>query len=396
MNRHLSTDTSAADTSWSHEFGDFWGRVWMNASHQGPLPNVAIQSIEQAAAGKHSPAKIPDAAFSDTPEELRAALADLVGGSCEEIVLGNSTSHGMHLIANGLKWQPGDEIVTIARDYPATVLPWLRVSRDRGGVQIRTVGRHPSGDIDLEHLQATINERTRVVAVTLVDSYTGTVADLDTISELARAHDALLIVNGSQAVGARAVNVADGTVDALVSCGYKWLCGPYATGFTWLSPSLLNALHPQQAYWLAHPAGQDLEHSQNYTIRDDLGVRAFDVFCPANFLVVEPWLAATRLFNEIGPRQIESHDQRLVQQLIDGLDQNTYELLSPVDADDRSTLVVIRPHIQDVATEHERLKAAGVDVAARAGNLRLTPHLYNDTHQIDHVLTVLNSGVDEE
>lgn len=390
MNNCPSPETSTANTSWSHEFSDFDGRVWINASHQGPLPNVASERIEHAAAGKRSPAQIPDAAFKDTPEELRAALADLVGGSSEEIVLGNSTSHGLHLIANGLDWQPGDEIVTIEGDYPATVLPWLRVARDHADVHVRSVRRHPSGEIDLDQLRTTINGNTRLVAVTWVDSYTGTVADLDTISELARTHDALLIVNGSQAVGARAVNVANGIADALISCGYKWLCGPYATGFTWLSPSLLNTLKPQQAYWLAQPAGQDLEHSQNYTIREDLGVRGFDVFCPANFLVVEPWLAATRLFNEIGPQQIEAHDQRLVQHLIDGLDQTTHELLSPVDAEDRSTLVVIRPRRQDVGAEYERLKAAGVDVAARAGNLRLTPHLYNTAHQIDYALTILN------
>lgn len=67
----------------------------------------------------------------------------------------------------------------------------------------------------------------------------------------ARQAGVLLVVNASQAAGARPIDVATTPVDALICCGYKWLCGPYGTGFTWLHPDLLARLRPQQAYWLA-------------------------------------------------------------------------------------------------------------------------------------------------
>ena len=91
-------------------FGPFDGKSWFNTAHQGPLPLPAIQATEQAAALKAAPNRIRDDEFNEVPERLRGLLAQLVGGNPEQIVLGNSTSHGLHLIANGLTWASGDEM----------------------------------------------------------------------------------------------------------------------------------------------------------------------------------------------------------------------------------------------------------------------------------------------
>jgi selenocysteine lyase/cysteine desulfurase len=106
------------------EFGPFDGRAWFNTAHQGPLPRAAVIAAERAAALKAAPHRIGDDDFRDVPERLRGLLAQLVGSSPEEIVLGNSTSHGLHLIANGLSWAKRDEVLVVEGDYPATVLPW--------------------------------------------------------------------------------------------------------------------------------------------------------------------------------------------------------------------------------------------------------------------------------
>ena len=117
------------------EFGPFDGRSWFNTAHQGPLPHAAVQASERATALKAAPHRIGDDDFTEVPERLRGLLAKLVGGAPEQIVLGNSTSHGLHLIANGLAWMDGDEVLTIQGDYPATILPWQRL-RD-SGVRVR-------------------------------------------------------------------------------------------------------------------------------------------------------------------------------------------------------------------------------------------------------------------
>src|ERR1019366_6673222 len=107
-----------------------------------------------------------------------------VGGRPDEVVLGNSTSHGLHLIANGLRWRAGDEVLLVRGDYPATVLPWLRLAAE--GVSISWL-RPRIGALSADELAEAITSRTRVLAVTWVNSFTGYVADLAGLGEVCRA-----------------------------------------------------------------------------------------------------------------------------------------------------------------------------------------------------------------
>jgi cysteine desulfurase / selenocysteine lyase len=356
-------------------------RVWFNTAHQGPLPDAARAETSRAGELKADPWRIPDADFARVPEVLRARLAALVGGSPDEIVLGNSTSYGMHLIANGLGLRPDDEVLTVDGDYPATVLPWQRVARVRS--------LRPSGEA-LDATDLVFGPRTRVLAVTWVDSFTGRALDLPALGRACREHGVLLVVNGSQAVGARPLDVRTAGADAVVACGYKWLCGPYGTGFAWLTPALRDALRPQQAYWLAMQAGQGLDHMRSTALRDDLGVRAFDVFCPASFATSLPWIASLDLFLEAGVEAIAGHDQRLVSRLVEGLDPAKYELVSPRSGPSRSTLVVLSRRDGTARERHERLTAAGIDTAYREGNLRFSLHVFNTADQVDRALAALD------
>lgn len=363
--------------------------IWLDTAHQGPLPKRAVHAANRAAARKADPSEMTEEAFSTIPEELRQSLARLIGASPEEIVLGNSTSYGLHLIANGLKWSPGDEVITVRGDYPATVLPWRRLEAD--GVVHQQVGRTESGLIDLDELASLIGSHTRVVAVTWVDSFTGVADDVALIGRMCRDRGVVTVVNGSQAVGARPVDVRALGIHALVSCGYKWLCGPYGTGFAWLSPELRDDLTPRQAYWLANPAGSDLHHMRDHTIRKDLGVRGFDVFCTANFLNFEPWLAALELVHALDPRDIARHDQSLVDRLLDRLDGDRYAVRGSRTKANSSTLVVFEPRNGDAEMVQRRLAQAGVSTALREGGIRLSPHLFNTASDIDQALTALHT-----
>jgi selenocysteine lyase/cysteine desulfurase len=201
----------------------------------------------------------------------------------------------------------------------------------------------------------------------------------------------LLVVNASQALGARPLDVTSTPVDAVVSCGYKWLCGPYGTGFAWLHPDLLARLRPQQAYWLAMQAGRGLDRMRDTTVRDDLGARAHDVFCPAAFTTTLPWIASLELLLSAGVDAIERHDQQLVDLLVDGLRRDRYDLVSPAAGPARSTLVVLSRRDGRNEDRHRRLAGAGIDGAYREGNLRLSLHLFNDAGQVDRALEVLHA-----
>jgi selenocysteine lyase/cysteine desulfurase len=374
------------------EFGPFDGRVWFNTAHQGPLPRAAVTAAERSAALKVAPHRIGDDDFRDVPERLRGLLAQLVGSSTEEIVLGDSTSHGLHLIANGLSWAKKDEVLVVEGDYPATVLPWQRLAGS--GVQVRSL-RPQYGLLTAEELAAAVSPRTRVLAVTWVDSFTGRTLDLFALGETCRKAGVLLVVNASQAIGARPIDVSTMPVDAVVSCGYKWLCGPYATGFSWLHPNLLGQLRPQQAYWLAMQAGRGLDQMRETVVRDDIGVRAFDVFCPANFATTLPWMASLELLLEIGIDRIAAWDQQLVDRLVDAIEPAQYQLVSPARGPTRSTLVVLSRKDGTTEQRYHQLADSGIDAAYREGNLRLSVHLFNTMKQVDQALDALHAPIRE-
>src|SRR5204862_3285264 len=122
---------------------------------------------------------------------------------------------------------------------------------------------------------------------------------------------------------------------------------------------------------------------------DDIGVRAFDVFCPASFATTLPWIASLELFLEADLGIIAEWDQRLVDRFVAGIDPERYRLVSPASGPARSTLVVFSP--VGGGSEHwkRRLAEAGIDIAYREGNLRVSVHLFNEPGQIDRALAAL-------
>lgn len=242
-----------------------------------------------------------------------------------------------------------------------------------------------------DELRAAIGPRTRLLAVTWVDSFTGRAQDLQALGAVCRQAGIVLLVNASQALGARPIDVQRTPVDAVVSCGYKWLCGPYATGFAWLHPALLDQLRPQQACWLAMQAGRGLDQMRQTTIRDDLGVEAFDIFCPANFATTLPWIASLELRLDIGIETVAAWDRQLIDRLVADLDGDQYQLISPPSGPAQSTLVVLCRLDGNSHYRHQQLTKAGIGAAYREGNLRLSSHLFNATAEIDQALDALHA-----
>jgi len=370
-------------------FGSFDGRIWLNAAHQGPLPVAAAAAAHQAVADKLSPVRIADDAFFALPRELKNGLGRLLGVSAAEVVLGNSTTYGLHLLTHGLAWRPGDEVLLVDGDFPATVIPWLALRRHGVRVRMLKPGRRPLSAAELER---ELTPATRVFCSSWVFSFTGEAIDLHAIGALCRERGVCFVVNASQAIGARPIDLRTTPVDALVSCGFKWLCGPYGTGFCWIEPGLLERLDYEQPYWLTQMHDSDLRHEATYEPRTDLGAARYDVFCTANFLNFAPWRASIELLLEIGIETIATHDQALVGRLIAGLTDTDWQLVSPRQEPERSTLVLIRhPNPDRTAAAAAALTKAGIDIAERAGSLRFSPHLYNTTSDIDRALAVLHA-----
>jgi selenocysteine lyase/cysteine desulfurase len=367
------------------EFDGLGDRAWLNCAHQGPLPRRAVEAAQAAVRRKASPWLMEPEQWEEVPRRLKAVLAELIGAAAADVVLANSASYGLELLARTLPLEAGDEVLLVDGDFPATIYPWLPL-RERG-IKVRLLPVTP------QRLTDELGPRTRVFCTSWVFSFTGRALDIAALGDVCAERGTTFIVNATQAVGARSLDLGGLSVDALVCSGFKWLCGPYGTGFAWLSPALAGRLTYRPAYWLTHQqalAG-DLERGPTYELAE-VGAAAYDLPETGNFLNFEPWLASLELLGEVGVERIEAHDQELVTELVEGIAESPLELLSPAAGPERSTLVFASHPDEDRNGEvFDALRDAAVHVAMRAGTLRFSPHLYNGSRDIERALAVLRS-----
>lgn len=365
------------------------GACWLNTAHQGILPRAAAEAAHEAVARKQEPWRIDNRRFVELPARLRGALAGVLGVPAEEVVLANSASYGLHLLANGLPWQAGDEVLVLDGDFPSDILPWLGL--ESLGVRVRGIRPRRGPVIQPDDLAAAIGPRTRLLCTTWVHSFSGWTVDLEALGAICRERGVTFVVNASQGLGARRLDLAGAPVDALVSVGWKWLCGPYGTGFLWLRPELLERLRYNKTYWVAYYGGAaGLEGPAEEVLDQDLGARRYDLFATANFFNFEAWLAAIEHLVGIGVERIEAHDQALVERLIEGVDRDGWQLRSPESGAARSTLVFLshREPERNPAIYRE-LRRRGIHGALREGRVRLSPHLYNRAEEVDRAANAL-------
>jgi cysteine desulfurase / selenocysteine lyase len=291
------------------------------------------------------------------------------------------------LLARTLPLDPGDEVLLVDGDFPATIYPWLPL-RERG-IAVRLLPADKR--LTAELLEAELGPRTRVFCTSWVFSFSGRAVDIAALGEVCTGRGTSFIVNATQAVGARSLDLGAHAIDALVCSGFKWLCGPYGTGFAWLSPALRERLTYRPAYWLTHRQAfpGEFEHSTTYELAD-VGAAAYDLTDTANFIQFEAWTASLELLAEIGLERIEAHDQELVDLLVEGIAESPVELLSPTAGPKRSTLVFAsHPEEERNAEIFEALSEAGVHAAMRGGALRFAPHLYNGAEDIERALELM-------
>ena len=161
----------SGEATYAEDFGPFEGRIWLNTAHQGPIPRVAAEGARIALVKKIRPYLIRDEDFFQVPVRLRTALGKLIGANPDDIILANSTTYGLDLLANGIRWRAGDEILLVNGDFPANVFPWS-ISRDRG-VTVRFI-KASTPQIEPQQLAFEISPRTRLFCVSWVSTFTGT------------------------------------------------------------------------------------------------------------------------------------------------------------------------------------------------------------------------------
>ncbi|WP_159943487.1 MULTISPECIES: aminotransferase class V-fold PLP-dependent enzyme [unclassified Nocardiopsis] len=319
--------------------------VWLNTAQYGIPPAPAHQALTRALDHWRSATGDPRD-WGRELERARTHLAALVNAPVDDLALGSGTAQIAGTIAASLP--EGARVLVPEGDFASIVFPW-HAQADRG-VTVHTAPLH--------RLAEAIDTRTDLVAFSPVQSADGTLAPTDDILAAARAHDALVVADATQAVGWTPVRATD--FDALIASAYKWLMAPRGLALAYLSPALRPRLRPHNA---GPSAAQD-PPSAMYATRMDLATtaRAFDL--SPNWFAGVAAAASTRVLLDTGLERVRAHNVALT--------DHFRALLGQEPAGSAITCVDL-PHAA------ARLADAGITTTQRAGRTRLSFHLYN-TH----------------
>ncbi len=248
---------------------------YFNAGSNGPLPLVAQEALLQAALAEVETGRIVPGVYESNRGRNRrvaAEIAGMVGAGADEIALTHSTNEGLGIALMGLRWQPGDEVVTTPLEHPGLLIP-LSLLAHRFGVVLRyaEIGMG-EGDV-AGAVEAACTPRTRAIALSHVMWSSGAVVPLAEVAAVARRRHALLIVDGAQSAGQIPLDLHALGVDAYAMSGQKWLCGPEATGalfvrrdrFADVQPTFLRyAQFDPGGYLIPVPGAQRYEIGEFY------------------------------------------------------------------------------------------------------------------------------------
>ena len=358
------------------------GIVWLQ--HAGITPicgrvmNVAQSAMAQFAT---QPAASYRNLWYNATDGARKAVAGFLGAETESIALVKNTSQGVIFIAESLPYEAGDTIVTLAGEYPVNRLPWRSAARH--GATVRVVEPDAEGRFPIDRLAAAIDSSTKVVAVSWVQYLNGFTIDLPALAEVCRRHDAWLVVDGVQGVGALPVPLE--CCDAIAVGGHKWICGSEGAGFLYIAPRLLSRLEPFNVSW--HSVAEDLS-VPGAEIATESGVPAlkptaerFEEGTPnafGNLMLAE----ACRMLGEIGAANIAARHRELQDRLAEDLRGKGYRITSSLRDGERSGILSFDREGHDPDDLVSALKRDQIICLRRGDSVRLSPHFYNNGEDV--------------
>lgn len=357
--------------------------IHMNHAGVSPMTERSRAAIEQVVDGALNRPYPPGAAFEDA-DRVRELAARLINGSPEGIALTRSTAHGMSLVAQGLDWKRGDNVVGAEWEYPANVYPWMALAGD--GVEFRQT-KLVGGRVLPDAVFSMVDERTRVVALSHVEFWNGFRVDIEAIGTECRRRGIVFAVDVMQSVGALRVDVGRMPIDFCAAGAGKWLLGPPGIGFCYFTPELMKRVQPR----VVGAVSVD-EHDQYFDPRLEFAAtaRRYEESV-VSMLDTAAFGSALDLLLEIGTDVIEQRVLALAARLADGLAARGYELVEPwprTQAESSGIVSFRKPG----ATHQEVLRdltAARVIARTHRDFVRLSPHFYNTEDEVDRVLEVL-------
>nr|VFK13880.1 MAG: Selenocysteine lyase/Cysteine desulfurase [Candidatus Kentron sp. LPFa] len=377
--------TSMPSTAYEDEFPLDDKRIYLNHAAQAPWPRRALAAIERLS-GEMNAGILRHGDWLAVEERLRARLQGLIGApSPQDIALLKNTSEGLSLVAHGMDWRAGDNIVIADQEFPSNRIVWQALASQ--GVALREAAI--SGDDAREEgpeaiIERACDEHTRMIAVSSVQYATGLRMDLERLGRFCRQGNILFCIDAIQSLGALPMDVQAIHADFLVAGAHKWMLGPEGVAVFYCRRELRDRLTLRQYGW--HMV-EDCFDFDNKAWRVSDSARRFECGSP-NTLGIHALDASLSWLLEVGMARVSQDLLRNTEYLLQAIAENRWlSLLSPAmvsdDPNRRSGIVTF--HAPGVATRalFRASRASGIVCAPRGGGIRFSPHFYTPMAHIE-------------
>lgn len=319
-------------------------------------------------------------------EKIRNVAAGMIGADTDEIAFVSNTTAGINLVAEGFPWSSGDNIVTLAGEFPSNLYPWMNLASQ--DVQTRRVPVE-QGRVDLNRIAEACDEQTRIISVSWVGYASGWRIDLDELVAMAHERGILVFLDAIQALGVFPLDVKKTPVDFLAADGHKWLLSPEGAGLFYIRREHLDRLRPLGVGWNSVQQGNDFSQI-------DLDLRPTAIRYEGgsqNMVGLHALGASLEMLTQLGLTPHESPLAKQLLQITDFACQRLEEIGARIVShrDDRHSSGIVSFEIPGLDSSQQRQKSlpSGVVLNYRNGFLRISPHAYTDENDVERLIQSL-------
>lgn len=322
-----------------------------------------------------------------TEQQLKQKLVRLINAeSTDEIAILKNTSEGLSLIAQGLKFESGDNIVIPAEEFPSNKVVWQALESQ--GIELRQVPVQTSEQPEQALIDA-IDEHTRLLSCSSVQYARGLRLDLNLIGKACKHNDTLFCVDAIQSLGAIAFDAQKCQADFVVADGHKWMCAPEGTALFYCRQSVQPLLQLRQFGWHMLKDAFNFAHKhEQMQIADN--AQRFESGSP-NMMGITALNASLGLLLDIGIDNIQAKVIANASYLIEQLQQLPDITILTLTGQDRyAGIVTFQKDGLDNLKLYQYLQDNNVICACRGGGIRFSPHFYTSKQVMDRALKVLS------
>jgi selenocysteine lyase/cysteine desulfurase len=361
-------------------------RRWAFFDHAAvaPLSSLAQQAMQEWAEDLTENGDVYHGRWMKRIEEVRILFGRLLNCEPVDVAFVKNTSEGVGIIAEGFPWQTGDNVLSVEEEYPANVYPWMNLAGR--GVELRRVPLC-KGRILLDDLRRAMDERTRILTLSWVEYASGFRNDIDAVAQLCRERGILFFLDAIQGLGVFPIDLQRTPIDALAADGHKWLLGPEGAGIVYVRRDLVKRLHPVGVGWNSVVGAKDFARIQ-FDLKPHAGRWESGTLNVAGIIALG---ASLKWMLDIGVDNIADRVLELTDYLGRTLTQRTsLKLFSSRIRQEASGMVSIAvPDATALPALMAICRSEGIVVNHRGGRLRVSPHFYNTTEELDRLVDCL-------